>query len=205
MSSNKIENPYNFDDDDLTLIKNNFDTHEDWDKNIFSNLRGKIRNILRPEQDNKCCYCKKELGFDIKEVDIEHIIPKAAHKKFTFEPKNLALSCPACNTIKGDKPVLSKEIVHHPKHSKHHTIIHAHYDNYEEHILIHKGCVFEPISRKGSNTITVCELFRLKLVEKKAKAALNKKSEESELIKMIMNASKEELSEALSELIKRIK
>lgn len=203
--SNKINNPYSFTEEDSTLINANFTKHEDWDKAIFNTLRSDIRDALRPEQDNKCCYCKKELGHDIKEVDIEHIIPKATYPKFTFEPKNLALSCPACNTIKGDKPVLSKKIVRHPKHSKNHTIVHAHYDEYNKHILIHDGCVFEPLSKKGSHTITVCELFRLKVVEKKAKAAIAKVSEESKLVSLIMNASQSELTDAMTELMKRIK
>lgn len=203
--SSKIDNPYVFDDDELVLIENNFGIHDDWDKNVFSDLKGKIRDALRPEQDNKCCYCKKELGYDIKEVDIEHIIPKATYPKFTFEPKNLALSCPGCNTIKGDKPVLSKKIVRYPNHSKHHTIIHPHFDDYEDNILIHNGCVFEAISTKGSHTITVCQLYRLKVVEKKAKSALKNKTKEGELISLIMSASQEELTDAMTELMKRIK
>jgi hypothetical protein len=83
--------------------------------------------------------------------------------------------------------------------------VHSHYDKYDDHILIHNECVFEAISKKGSHTITICELFRLKIVEKKAKASLIKKSNESELINLIMNSSKEELTEAMSELMKRIK
>jgi hypothetical protein len=203
--SSKIENPYEFEDTELLLIKNNFTIHEDWDKNVFSDLKNKIRDDLRPKQNNKCCYCKKELGYDIKEVDIEHIIPKATYPDFTFVSNNLALSCPGCNTMKGDQPVLSKQIVRPPSHSNHHTIVHAHYDIYEDHILIHNGCIFEAISKRGSNTITICQLFRLKVVEKKAKASLKSKSKESELINLIMNASKDELTEAMTELMKRIK
>ena len=74
--SSKIENPYKFEIDELALIEIHFASHEDWDKNVFSSLKGKIRDDLRQKQDNKCCYCKKELGFDLKDVDIEHIIPK---------------------------------------------------------------------------------------------------------------------------------
>jgi uncharacterized protein (TIGR02646 family) len=204
--SNKIGTAYNFEKTEIALIIANFKAHKDWDKDLFSDLKSNIRKTLRPEQDNKCCYCKKELGHDIKEVDIEHIIPKATYPKFTFEPKNLALSCPACNTIKGDKPVLSKTIKIHPNHSINHTIIHAHYDDYYEHILIHDGCIFEALSKKGSHTITVCELFRLKLVEQKARASLSKRSSESELINLIMNASQSELTDAITTaLIQRIK
>ncbi|MFP5042304.1 HNH endonuclease [Parasediminibacterium sp. JCM 36343] len=202
--SNKIENPYTLTDEDLLLIKDNFISHEDWDKNVFSSLKTRIRDFLRPQQENKCCYCKKELGFDIKDVDIEHIIPKATYSDFTFITKNLALSCPACNTIKGDKKVLSKDVKRYPNHSKNMMIIHSHYDNYNTNILIKDGCVFEAISKKGSHTITVCELFRLKIVEEKAKAALKSKTPESKLINFIMKATKEELTQAMAELMKRI-
>ena len=78
-------------------------------------------------------------------------------------------------------------------------------DIYEKHILIHSGCVFEAISKRGSHTITVCQLFRLKIVEKKAKESLKSKSKESDLINLIMNASKDELTDAMTELMKRIK
>lgn len=203
--SSKIENPYKFEIDELALIEIHFASHEDWDKNVFSSLKGKIRDDLRQKQDNKCCYCKKELGFDLKDVDIEHIIPKSTHQKFTFNPLNFALSCPACNTIKGDKNVLSKEIIRYPKNSKYITIIHPHYDDYNEHLIIHNGYLFEAISKKGSHTNTICELFRLKTVEKKAKLVLTKKSSTSQLVNLIMNAPKEELSEVMVELMKRIK
>lgn len=90
-------------------------------------------------------------------------------------------------------------------HSNNILIVHSHFDEYNKHILIKDGCVFEAISKKGSHTITVCELFRLKIVEARAKAALNSKTPESELIYLIMNASKEELTKAMAAVMKRIK
>src|SRR5690606_31764056 len=115
-------------------------------------------------------YCKYKLGFDIKQVDIEHIIPKSEYENFTFEAKNLALSCPACNTKKSTKPVLKNVIVRYPTNGANVIIIHAHYDDYSNHIDIINDCVFVAKSTKGSETITFCELFRLSTVEQRAKA-----------------------------------
>lgn len=203
--SDNIKNPYIFKKEEVELIKLAFTNHNDWDKAVFNDLRVSIRDALRTEQNNKCCYCKRELGYDIKEVDIEHIIPKATFEAFTFEPKNLALSCPACNTIKGDKVVLKRRVVKYPKNSKNFIIVHAHFDDYNEHIIIHEGLVFEAISVEGSHTITVCELFRLKIVEKRAKEQKEKVSLKGALTSLINGASKEELVAALSEVAKRIK
>lgn len=203
--SDKIRIPYKLTDEEKKLITVNFSNHWDWEKVIFDPIKTKIRANLRPKQRNKCCYCKRELGHDIKDVDIEHIIPKSEYSKFTFEPKNLALSCPACNTKKGEKKVLNKKIVRYPANSKNCTIVHPHYDSYSANILIHNGCVFEALTAKGSHTITVCELFRLKIVENKAKEKIAKKNRNSQLINLIMAADQVELQNAMTELMKRIK
>ncbi len=203
--SNQIKIPYKFTLAEKKIITSNFSSHLDWEKVIFDALKIKIRDNLRPKQNNKCCYCKRELGYDIKEVDIEHIIPKSEYSDFTFEPKNLALSCPACNTKKGEKKILNRKIVRYPVHSKNCTINHAHYDDYSKNILIHDGCVFEALTTKGSHTITVCELFRLKIVENKAKVKIAKRNKSSRLINLIMNANQLELQNAMTELMKRIK
>ncbi len=205
---NKIQTPYTITNDERVIINANFTSHNDWDKkDVFDGIKSNIKDFLRTQQDNECCYCKRELGFDIKQVDIEHIIPKSLYCDFIFEPLNLALSCPACNTKKSHNDILSKKVTRYPKHSKNMLIIHAHYDNYNEHILIHDGCVFEAVSKKGSHTITVCELFRLKEVEKKAKEAMSKKSTESELVNSLINnaTTNEEISNTIGELLRRIR
>ncbi len=88
---NKIATPYTINNDEQAIVDNNFTLHTDWDKkSVFDGIKSNIRNFLRIQQDNECCYCKRELGFDIKEVDIEHITPKSLYSHFTFEPLNLA-------------------------------------------------------------------------------------------------------------------
>ncbi|TCD22009.1 hypothetical protein EZ456_17865 [Pedobacter psychrodurus] len=168
--SNRILIPYTPTAEEALIITQHFSTHTDWTKAVFDSIKMNIISHLRIQQFNECCYCKYQLGFDIKEVDIEHIIPKSEYEVFTFKTLNLALSCPACNTKKSTKPVLNRAIVNYPKNGKNFKIIHAHYDNYSDHIDIINECVFVAKTSKGSETITFCELFRLITVEQRAKA-----------------------------------
>ena len=139
-------------------------------RGIIQPVKDKIIAHLRTQQSNTCCYCKYPLGFDIKQVDIEHIIPKSEYENFTFESRNLALSCPACNTKKSTKSVLYNPVVNYPTNGTNFIIIHAHYDEYQNHIDIINNCIYVAKSKKGSETITFCELFRLSSVEQRAKA-----------------------------------
>jgi uncharacterized protein (TIGR02646 family) len=166
-----ILTPYTLTDEEKAIVSSHFADYTDWDKSNFDSLKENLRNHLRNEQHNKCCYCNNELGFDIKNVDIEHIIPKSHMPEFTFSGKNLALSCPACNTIKSHKTVFIKNrtIKKYPINSKNIKIIHPHYDEYEHHIEILDGSIYVALSGKGSETITMCELYRLRIAEEKAK------------------------------------
>lgn len=168
--SDRILIPYSFTAGESTIIANNFNMHSDWTKDVFNPIKQNIISHLRVQQLNKCCYCKNQLGFDIKQVDIEHIIPKSEYEQFTFKSLNLALSCAPCNTKKSTKPVLNNPITNYPINGTNFKIIHAHYDEYSNHIDIINNCVFVAKTKKGSETITFCELFRLSSVEQKAKA-----------------------------------
>ena len=64
----KIENPYTFTDEEKLLIRDNYSVHTDWDKSVFDDVKSNITQHLRNEQNNECCYCRQELGFDIEVV-----------------------------------------------------------------------------------------------------------------------------------------
>ena len=198
--TDRILFPYNFTDSELKIIETNFQTHTDWTKPIFSSIKNSIIDYLRKQQDNTCCYCKYQLGFDIKEVDIEHIVPKGGRKgeyeKFTFESSNLALSCPACNTKKSTKDVLNKKISSYPTDGKDFIIVHAHLDNYSEHITIYNKCVFSAKTEKGKDTIIYCDLLRLSIVEEKAKAYTP--SVLKQLVKDLKNPNQQDKNELLA-------
>lgn len=204
--SNQIILPYNYTHEEKVIIRMNFKSYNDWTKSVFDSIKSNIISHLRIQQDNRCCYCKYPLGFDIKQVDIEHIIPKSEYSKFTFEPFNLALSCPGCNTKKSTKSVLKTKIVNHPINSINYYIVHAHFDNYYHHIDILGDCVFIAKTDKGSETITFCELYRLSSAEMRAQVFKQKNpSAIKQLVEDLKNGDageKKELIEIISKLIK---
>ncbi len=200
--SNRILVPYKLTSVEKKIIADNFKNHSDWSKGVFDSIKANVTAHLRPQQNNTCCYCKYPLGFDIKQVDIEHIIPKSEYEQFTFETRNLALSCPGCNTKKSIKSVLKNSIVKYPSNGNNVVIIHAHYDDYSNHIDIINDCVFVAKSSKGSETITFCELFRLRTAEQKTKAY--KKSSPT-VLKQLVDDLKKGSQQDKDELIKLIK
>ncbi len=66
-------------------------------------------------------------------------------------------------------------------------------------------CLFAGLSKKGCHTTTVCGLYRLIVVEKKAKEALSKKSDVSLLVNALINAKTDEEKDRITELLKLIK
>ncbi|WP_400263122.1 HNH endonuclease [Sphingobacterium sp. SG20118] len=199
---NNILIPYPFNKSEKSLIAIHSKTHDDWTKTTFDAIKSNIISHLRLQQSNLCCYCKYPLGFDIKQVDIEHIVPKSQYPKFSFHCKNLALSCPACNTKKSTKSVLNKAITNYPRNGSNFKIVHAHFDDYSTHIDIFDNCVFIAKTTKGSETITCCELFRLSTVEQRVKAF---KVPEESLVQRLIVELTDEGSNALDSLISIIR
>lgn len=195
-----IDAPVAFDSEDKKVIRDSFKKHKDWEKSCFDKIKSKTIKHLRIKQKNRCCYCKWELGFDIKEVDIEHIIPKSEYEKFTFHPKNLALSCPGCNTNKGKRCVLYTPIENYPRSGRNITIVHAHFDKYSEHIEIYDEAIYEGRSDKGCETIKLCKLYRLKEVIKKIRESKKKSSPIADLVSSLKEASDTEKNDLLNEL-----
>lgn len=190
--NNRIKIPYAIPEDEKQIIRENFTGHKDWDKPVFARIKAHIIEHLRQQQENECCYCKRKLGFDIKDVDIEHIIPKSDYEKFTFEPKNLALSCPGCNTKKGDQKVLRRRnVTNYPRTSNNLTIIHAHYDRYCDHIDIRDRVIYVPKTDKGCETIKLCKLYRMQTVEDNMKTFLSQQGEIKVVVEQIRNNKKE--------------
>ncbi|GHD45459.1 TIGR02646 family protein [Marinobacter persicus] len=196
----KISEPYLLSKWEADIVKNHFRFHKDWDKVTFESIKKNIIKHLRVKQDNQCCYCRGVLGFDIKEVDIEHVIPKSKYPAFTFHAKNLALSCPGCNTSKGTKNVLRKEIKYYPRTGSNITIIHPHFDDYFVSINIHEGVIFEGRDDKGCETIKLCKLYRLKDVLEKKKKISTSVSPIQKLIEDIRNADESEKNQLLEEI-----
>lgn len=70
-----------------------------WDCKYFNAHKKIVKANLKIEFDLRCSYCLRKFSNDEDIIiHIEHVLPKDVYKKYTFEPKNLALSCPRCNT-----------------------------------------------------------------------------------------------------------
>ncbi|QKJ05659.1 HNH endonuclease [Yersinia bercovieri] len=126
-------------------------------------IKKHIKDYYLAAQDFRCPYCQQTIKVAHNGAwDAEHIIPKATHPDFMFEPQNLCVSCKDCNGEKWDKNVLkNKKAIRFPKQSKNYIIIHPHIDSYDEHIkIIDSTLYFLPKTDKGRKTIEVCGLLR---------------------------------------------
>lgn len=191
--------------------------HNDW-KSTKEALKKYIKFHLSVVQDNTCAYCREEVNFNGYGEPIEHIVPKSLKKNWMYHPKNLCLACYGCNTIKLDKDTLQGGYTSHgnkyadiPLRSTNYIIVHPYFDKHSEYIdssgIMFKGVVG---SRKGANTIAMCELNRLDLLYKRAKR--NKKVKNmSDLVMRVIkdpNSGKKEIKAAqdfIDQLIERQK
>ncbi|MBJ2149145.1 hypothetical protein JC606_22715 [Vibrio sp. IB15] len=129
-------------------------------------LKDRMKKHYIEQQEFCCAYCKvhkpSKHGGD---WDLEHIMHKNDFDKWMFHPENLCVSCKECNGFKGQSLITkSDRYINFPTRSLSYTIIHAHYDRYENHITAlvpgityrHKG----DKHGKGWKTIEVCGLLR---------------------------------------------
>lgn len=163
MSDNFFE--YSEEEQKLVVI---FSQREDkngdnWSNEEFADIKIKIKNHYKVEQNYTCPYCKVIYPITHGMVwDIEHIIAKDKKPQFMLEPQNLCVACKDCNGAKSSKEVLvNKDRVTFPVRSSDYKIIHPHFDQYEQHInAILPGDFYRPLSCKGEFTIVTCRLLR---------------------------------------------
>ncbi|MDM9638024.1 hypothetical protein ABFP31_00930 [Acinetobacter nosocomialis] len=165
-------NRFNYSEEELAFINNfNINDSKYWETKspLMDTIKGKIRAYFLPRQNNECCYCKMlKQEKNGKVWNIEHVFPREKYPQFTFIPENLAISCLECNGFKLAQDVKSnsKPIKNYPRTGFNIKIIHPHFDDYNEHIKVTRapdGKIFHtPInkSKKGRNTIVMCNLFR---------------------------------------------
>jgi len=137
--------------------------HNSWADDDFLPIKESIKKHYHKIQNGVCPYCKLQLNsFHGRNWDIEHIIPRSHGPNFMFEPLNLCMSCVGCNSEKSNKVVTdSKAKVTYPIKPSQYRIIHPHFDNYEEHLLvIEAGLFYYPLKPKGRKTVEVCGLTR---------------------------------------------
>ncbi|MCA2015626.1 hypothetical protein LDJ79_05855 [Vibrio tritonius] len=160
--------PYVLSQEDINIIKSVLtdktkSSQEKWKDDNVKTLKSKIKTHYIDEQDHKCAYCLVHNPSDNHKVwDTEHIIDKSSSPQWMFEPLNLCVSCPDCNSAKGIRAVAkSKKYTHFPKQSRNYKIIHPHFDTYEDHIdCALPGFTYRWKTEKGRYTIETCGLLR---------------------------------------------
>lgn len=113
-----------------------------WNEPCIANFKARIKKHLLANQDEQCCYCKKNLhGEFLMVIDIEHILPKSKYKSLTFNPKNLALACKRCNMkVKKDSIEFIANIDEskkNPFHPENYKFIHPNSENFYDYISFH--------------------------------------------------------------------
>ncbi|CAN7700154.1 HNH endonuclease [Ensifer adhaerens] len=161
---------------------------------IVTRFKENLKVQLRTIQCGLCCYCRRLLPADPQDTDLEHIIEKAAHPAFTFEIRNLALSCSTCNGKKNQAyallcgkltkrasklpggglkvvrcPVLSSTAAPITiTSSTDFRWVHPHLDVFTEHISVQRGYIYQRRTLKGHRTIKGLDLNVLGRVEHRA-------------------------------------
>ncbi|TGQ80252.1 hypothetical protein EN850_13295 [Mesorhizobium sp. M8A.F.Ca.ET.207.01.1.1] len=132
-----------------------------WSEDEVSPVRKEIKDHYIQEQNQRCCYCLVEIPTGNNAVwDGEHIISRDGAPRFMFEPVNLCISCKDCNGSKRELEVRKNPArKSFPSKSEHYKIVHPHLDPYAEHIRWF-GKVVSPLSKKGVETVAMCDLTR---------------------------------------------
>lgn len=134
-------------------------------------LKKSIKKHLEKAQGGFCYYCGCELSrFGKSGVHIDHILPKSAehgrYQSFTFEPKNLVLSCFRCNgfDFKYEKDYAVSYNSNYDLICF--KIVHPHLENINEHIAVDFSGVVEstPLSSKGRFMIDEFDLNSIELL-----------------------------------------
>lgn len=163
----------------------------DWEsqRTVVKKFKDGIKVVLRKAQVGLCCFCRRQLHDD-GDVDIEHFVDKNLYPLYTFEIRNLGLSCGTCNSNKNGRfrslrtrfrdryanqgpwfpitPTISRRIGPSnpfPLNEEDFRWVSPHFHNYSEHIVFAGVFVFRGISPQGRRTIRGCKLNDLAKVE----------------------------------------
>ena len=180
---------------------------EDWENSSLKAYKERVRQYYRQQQNRKCVYCRMDVSSATGYFHIEHIVPKSVHPEWMYEPFNLCLACPQCNSAKNNQEVLyNKDITDLPTESSDYLIIHPHIDRYFDNIEIIDGLLYKGLTQKGENTIKICNLTRPELLSERAKLFIMKEQEPDSYSKLLMTYSQNYLWIGdMDELLDKIK
>lgn len=175
-----------------------------WSSDAVVPVRKVIKDHYISEQRQLCCYCQRHIPTNNNAMwDGEHVISREAKPAFMFEPRNLAVSCKDCNIAKGVKNVLrNKGRVRFPTNSTDYLIVHPHFDDYDDHIHWLGVIVYAAPSdsRKGSDTIEMCDLTRYSRQSAGLKGSVHDRRFRNRVGELLMTRTQEDGAEVLAEL-----
>lgn len=132
-----------------------------WSDVALTALKARLKAFYIGVQGSRCCYCDRHQATENHRAwDVEHVADRSKYPWFMFTARNLAASCPDCNTAKGAKETLTTPgRKTYPNSSADFRIVHPHFDSFADHV--HRlGHIYVPKSSKGKHTIVMCDLLR---------------------------------------------
>ncbi|WP_324056834.1 HNH endonuclease family protein [Aeromonas caviae] len=159
-------------------------------------LKDKLKEQLLILQNNHCAYCGVNFHLTTNsKIHRDHVLPKNTdrYRKFTFESKNIVLSCDICNGLDTKKDNDYATNYNDNYELINTSIVHPHLDNIEEHVFLDN--TFEAVvvnnSAKGVETIREFKLnSERNLVSRGAFIILNQEpinDDDHALLKSISN------------------
>lgn len=160
---------------------------EDWENSSLKAYKNRVRQYYRQQQNRKCVYCRMDVSSATGYFHIEHIVPKSVHPEWMYEPFNLCLACPQCNSAKNIQEVLDNtDITDLPAESSDYLIIHPHIDRYFDNIEIVDGLLYKGLTKKGEYTIKLCNLTRPELLSERARVFIQQEQEPDSYSKLLI-------------------
>ncbi|WP_082071291.1 HNH endonuclease [Pseudomonas tussilaginis] len=101
-----------------------------------SAIKSAFRDHLAPEQQFRCCYCRRLLLNHGTAKPIDHILPKETYPQFSLYYWNLAICCTDCNRKKGRTVwgALDSGVLHYPKPTDASNFYHPRFHIYDLHV-----------------------------------------------------------------------
>ena len=185
-----ITSPYTMTSADIKAVSkasNGNPQKEDWEKSSLKAYKDRVRRYYRQQQNKKCVYCRMNVSTATSYFHIEHIVPKSVHPEWMYEPFNLCVACPNCNSAKKNQEVLeNKDIADLPTESSDYLIIHPHIDRYFDNIEIVDGLLYKGLTQKGEYTIKLCNLTRPELLSERARIFIQQEQEPDSYSKLLI-------------------
>jgi hypothetical protein len=128
-----------------------------------SPIKGRLKKAYLKEQKLRCCYCRRFNDDHNSNLwDLEHVLCEDIYPQLFADIGNLAVCCKRCNGAKKNKDVMAAGMPPDPAAAPadidDYTIPHPQLTNWSDHLKHTHYLIYEKISDKGEELISVCEL-----------------------------------------------